>query len=134
MFTGFCTCNACRKHMTVQGGHDSRSLRCMFCKVLRDHRTGQLSCLRQLQHASGEDPSSGVTFNLQAEKLVSRTVTLHVSVAPAPPTAATAAATARRIVKSIAVQWQPSGVVARKLTLDPRTLGKITSALFCRCL
>jgi hypothetical protein len=53
---------------------------------------------------------------------------LHVSVAPAPPTAATAATTARRIVKSITVQWQPSGAVARKLTLDPRTLGKITSA------
>ena len=60
---------------------------------------------------------------------MSKTTMLHVSVAPSPPTAATAAATARRIVKSIAVQWQPSGVVARKLTLDPRTLGKITSAL-----
>jgi len=74
--------------------------------------------------------SGDQTCGRQAEKLVSNTATLHVSVAPAPPTAATAAATARRIVKSIAVQWQPSGVVARKLTLDPRTLGKITSALF----
>ena len=53
---------------------------------------------------------------------------LHVAIMPAPPTALTAAATARRIVKSITVQYQPSGVVARRLTLDPRTLGKITSA------
>ena len=74
-------------------------------------------------------PMQRVSAFYQAEKLVSKTTMLHVSVAPAPPTSATAAATAQRIVKSITVQWQPSGVVARKLTLDPRTLGKITSAL-----
>ena len=50
---------------------------------------------------------------------------LRVSLAPAPPTALTAT-TARRILQSITVQYQPSSDVARQLNLDTRTLGKIT--------
>ena len=53
---------------------------------------------------------------------------LHVAVTPAPPTALIASATARRIIKSITVQYQSSGVIARLLRLEPHNLGKITSA------
>lgn len=53
---------------------------------------------------------------------------LHVEVAPAPPTAAAAQATARRILAGVTVQYLPSGQVARKLQLSSRALGKITGA------
>lgn len=51
---------------------------------------------------------------------------LHVEVAPAPPAAATAQATARRILAGVRVQYLPSGQVARRLHMSSRTLGKIT--------
>ena len=95
------------------------------------------SVLRELQQSSHverlyDSCSSHVVIalgtDLQGEKVASKTTMLRVSLAPAPPTALTAATTAHRIMKSITVQYQPSGAVARRLTLDPRTLGKITSA------
>lgn len=51
---------------------------------------------------------------------------LRVSLVPAPMTAAQAAQTARRLLTTVKVQYQPSGAIARKLSIDPRTLGKIT--------
>ena len=66
---------------------------------------------------------------LQGEKLpVKAGGMLRVSLAPAPMTAAQAAQTARRLLTTVRVQYQPSGAVARKLAIDPRTLGKITGA------
>jgi hypothetical protein len=66
---------------------------------------------------------------LQGEKLPARGGgMLRVSLAPAPMTAAQAAQTARRLLTTVRVQYQPSGQVARKLAIDPRTLGKITGA------
>lgn len=51
---------------------------------------------------------------------------LRVFLAPAPITAAQAASTARRLLTTVTVQYQPSGLIARKLAIDPRTLGKLT--------
>ena len=51
---------------------------------------------------------------------------LHLEVAPAPPAAATAQATARRILSGVRVQYIPSGQVARRLHMSSRTLGKLT--------
>ena len=51
---------------------------------------------------------------------------LHIEVAPTPPAAATAQATARRILGGVRVQYLPSGQVARRLHMSSRTLGKIT--------
>ena len=51
---------------------------------------------------------------------------LHVEVQPAPPAAVTAQATARRVLSGVRVQYMPSGLAARKLQLNPRTLGKLT--------
>jgi hypothetical protein len=66
---------------------------------------------------------------LQGEKLPAKGGgMLRVSLAPAPMTAAQTAQTARRLLTTVRVQYQPSGQVARKLAIDPRTLGKITGA------
>lgn len=66
---------------------------------------------------------------VQGEKVSAKTGgMLRVSLAPAPVTAAQAAQTARRLLTTVRVQYQPSGVIARKLGIDPRTLGKITGA------
>ena len=54
---------------------------------------------------------------------------LHIEVAPPPPAAATAQATARRILSGVRVQYMPSSQVARKLHMSSRTLGKITGQL-----
>ena len=51
---------------------------------------------------------------------------LHIEVVPAPPAAATAQATARRILSGVRVQYIPSGQVARRLHMSSRTLGKLT--------
>ena len=51
---------------------------------------------------------------------------LHIEVAPAAPAAATAQATARRIVSGVRPQFLPSGQVARRLHMSSRTLGKLT--------
>ena len=70
-----------------------------------------------------------VTLTLQGEKLPAKAGgMLRVALAPAPMTAAQAAQTARRLLTTVRVQYQPSGAVARKLAIDPRTLGKITGA------
>ena len=53
---------------------------------------------------------------------------LRVRLQPAAPTADAAAAVARRLLTSVTVEFQPSGQVARKLAIDPRTLGKLTGA------
>lgn len=64
---------------------------------------------------------------LQGEKVPAKTGgMLCVSLAQAPMTAAQAAQTARRLLTTVRVQYQPSGAIARKLSIDPRTLGKIT--------
>ncbi|KAA6417737.1 MAG: 5 -3 exoribonuclease 1, partial [Trebouxia sp. A1-2] len=55
---------------------------------------------------------------------------LHIEVAPTPPAAATAQATARRILGGVRVQYLPSGQVARWLHMSSRTLGKITGNLW----
>ena len=54
---------------------------------------------------------------------------LHIEVLPAPLAAATAQATARRILGGVRVQYLPSGQVARRLHMSSRTLGKITGQL-----
>ncbi len=54
---------------------------------------------------------------------------LHIEVSPAPAAAATAQATARRILSGVRVQYLPSGQVARRLHMSSRTLGKITGQL-----
>lgn len=51
---------------------------------------------------------------------------LHISVQGAPPAAATAQATARRVIGGVRVQYMPSGLAARRLQMLPRTLGKLT--------
>lgn len=51
---------------------------------------------------------------------------LHIQVQAAPPAAATAQATARRVIGGVRVQYMPSGLAARKLQMSPRTLGKLT--------
>lgn len=51
---------------------------------------------------------------------------LHIEVAPAAPAAATAQATARRIVSGVRPHFLPSGQVARRLHMSSRTLGKLT--------
>ena len=51
---------------------------------------------------------------------------LHISVQGAPPAAATAQATARRVIGGVRVQYMPSGLAARRLQMSPRSLGKLT--------
>ena len=51
---------------------------------------------------------------------------LHIEVAPAAPAAATAQATARRMVSGVRPHYLPSGQVARRLRMSSRTLGKLT--------
>jgi len=72
--------------------------------------------------------STQVAASVQGSKLSasSSSTMLHIEVAPAPPAAATAQATARRILGGVRVQYLPSGQVARRLHMASRTLGKIT--------
>ena len=55
---------------------------------------------------------------------------LHIEVAPAAPAAATAQATARRMVSGVRPHYLPSGQVARRLHMSSRTLGKLTGQAY----
>ena len=54
---------------------------------------------------------------------------LHIELHPASPAGAALQATAKRILTGVLVQYQPSGLVARKLQMQPRTLGRVTGRL-----
>ena len=68
-----------------------------------------------------------VTNIMQGTKLAAATGgMLHISVQAAPAAAATAQATAKRVIGGVRVQYMPSGLAARKLQMSPRSLGKLT--------
>ena len=48
---------------------------------------------------------------------------------PASPAGVAVQAAAKRILMGVLVQYQPSGLVARKLQMQPRTLGRVTGGL-----
>ena len=56
-----------------------------------------------------------------------KSLALRVSVEPAPANAAQVAQAAKRILGNVtAGAFQPSGAIARRLGVSPRTLGRIT--------
>ena len=54
---------------------------------------------------------------------------LHIELHPASPAGVAVQAAAKRILMGVLVQYQPSGLVARKLQMQPRTLGRVTGGL-----
>eukprot|EP00891_Asterochloris_glomerata_P000603 jgi/Astpho2/603/Aster-x0943 len=57
---------------------------------------------------------------------------LHIELHPASPAGVAVQAAAKRILMGVLVQYQPSGLVARKLQMQPRTLGRVTGSLWVR--
>lgn len=57
----------------------------------------------------------------------------RVLLTPAPANAAQVASAAKRILGNVSVQYQPSGQVARRLGVSPRTLGRITGNVWVQC-
>ncbi|KAK9818370.1 hypothetical protein WJX72_011521 [[Myrmecia] bisecta] len=75
-------------------------------------------------------PGVGAGLSKKGQKLEKpASTTLHVEIDPAPVTAAQAAQTAKRLLSggTLAVRYEASGQVARKLGVSARTLGRITS-------
>ncbi|BDA46451.1 5'-3' exoribonuclease 1 [Coccomyxa sp. Obi] len=76
------------------------------------------------------DVSRGLSKQAMELQTNGATGLLHVSVQPMNPTAVAAAQRARHLINNTKVLYMPSGQVARKLAISPRTLGKITGNLY----
>ena len=76
-------------------------------------------------------PSASPGLSKQGKQLAaapSRALRVHVE--PAPPATASAASTAKRLLTGVTTQFLQSGQVARRLGIDPRTLGKLTGNVY----
>eukprot|EP00884_Botryococcus_braunii_P018829 jgi/Botrbrau1/562/Bobra.0010s0030.2 len=75
------------------------------------------------------DPSPGLSKEGKPLPSEAAPGMLHIRIEPTTPAVIAAASTAKRILASVKVQYEPSGLVARKLGMFPRILGKVTGNL-----
>jgi 5'-3' exoribonuclease 1 len=76
--------------------------------------------------------ADGTPIGAAAAAALAKRGAYRVEVAPAPPSAAAAAAAARRVLANVATQYLPSGAVARRLGVSPRTLGCMAGSVWIR--